>query len=144
MKILMLDCDGVLNSQRSAIAFEGYPMSTNDLNRLDRVAVGLIQKLCEETGCKIVLSSSWRFNKDWDKLGEKLQLPIIDRTSVVQMGSSRGAEIDEWLKEYSVEKYAIVDDIDEFTEEQHKYFVQTDPKNGLLYDDYMALREILK
>lgn len=143
MKILFLDIDNVLNSRRTAIAYDGYPWHYGSMDGFDDVAISLIRQLCYKTETDIVLSSSWRCNEEWTKLKKTLKLPIIDRTPILHLSSSRGAEIDAWLKEHIVEKYAIVDDVDEFTEEQHKYFVQTDPNNGLSYENYMKLKELL-
>lgn len=144
MKILYLDIDGVINSRRTAEAFEGYPWNAKSLENFDKVAIALIQRLCEITDCKIVLSSSWRADPNWKDLAEQLDLPIIDRTPI-KISSNRGEEVAMWLREHpEVTQYAIVDDTDEFLEEQRPFFVQTCPYNGLSYDNYMKLKDLLK
>lgn len=47
MKILFLDIDGVLNSDRSNMAFSGYPHSFSDADmaKFDNVALGLLRRL---------------------------------------------------------------------------------------------------
>lgn len=142
MKVLFLDIDGVLNSTRSAIAFDGYS-SFHNFDKFDDVAVGLIRKICEETNTKIILSSTWRLSKDWKKLKNLLNLPIIDRTPR-KLSSIRGEEISMWLNNFYVDKYVIVDDDSDMLKDQLPYFVQTNSNNGLSYENYEKLMELLK
>jgi len=149
MKILFLDIDGVLNSTRTAVAFNGYGHDTSPkgLSKFDMVAVGLIRTLCKETDTKIVLSSSWRIGRSLDqvvKMGEDLDLPIIGMTRNLNYGV-RGNEIAMWVADYfdAIEKYAIVDDDDDMTDEQWAHFVQTDHHEGLSWQNYKALKTIL-
>lgn len=65
MLVLFLDLDGVCNSTRFMV--ERAKAGTWDsadpkdwTNMLDPVAVALLNKVVEATGCKIVISSSWR------------------------------------------------------------------------------------
>ena len=138
MKILFLDIDGVLNSVRSAIAFAGYPMPKRDGDKFDEVAVGLIRAVCVKTNCVICLSSTWRIGIDPTKLGQQLNLPIMDKTPVTSAGI-RGKEIDMYLKNAQVDKYAIVDDDSDMLPEQLPYFVKTSHINGLSYENYLEL-----
>ena len=144
MKILFLDTDGILNSNRTVVAFNGYPhsFSPEDLDRFDWVAVSLIKKLCEETGAYICLSSSWRLYFSAELCAKELGLPIIDKTPV--LNSCRGKEIDEWLFNHpEVETYAIVDDIDAMLPNQKDYFVHVDERNGLSIQNYADLKSLL-
>lgn len=147
MKILFLDIDGVLNSHRTAIAFNGhFPWSVDeeDLKLFDAVAVNLIRKLCHRTQANVVLSSSWRHGIGWEKIGDKLGIPIIDRTPAKISLTSRGQEIAHWLQDNpKVEKYAIVDDDSDMLESQLPFFVQTTIKNGMMIEHYDRLIEIL-
>lgn len=143
-KILFLDLDGVINSKRTAVAFDGYPhsFSDSDMKRFDHVAIALIRKLCEETDCSIVLSSSWRINSTAHETANALDLPIIDITPVLTV--SRGFEINAWLSEHpQVTRFAIVDDIAEMLGDQENNFVQTDDEVGLSLRDYLDLKQIL-
>jgi hypothetical protein len=146
MKVLFLDIDGVLNSMRTAKAFDGYPWNAKSLENFDKVAIGLIQLLCEETGCFVVLSSTWRLGPNWKDLASQLSLPIIDRTpSNVTLSGYRGEEIKRWLEENPlVTQYAIVDDSTEILPEQLPYFVKTNAEDGLSYQNYLQLKELLK
>lgn len=150
MKVLFLDFDGVLNSERTRAAFKGYPddFSPEQLAKFDPVAIALIARVCRMAGAGIVLSSSWRrlFSVEQCVLG--LGLPIIDRTPDFwdEAGANRGHEIAMWLKANpEVTHYAIVDDLgpDEFLPHQQPHFVQTDPDNGLSYKDHITLMRIL-
>jgi len=143
MKILFLDIDGVLNSVRSCIAFDGYPYSNSNYEKFDDIAVNLIRKLCKTTNTKIILSSTWRLFKGWDKLYEVLNLPIIDKTPH-KLSSTRGEEIDMWLSNNKVDKYAIVDDDNDILVYQLPYFVKVDNTNGLSYENYLQLLKLLK
>lgn len=146
-KILFLDIDGVLNSSRSAIASHGhYPWSVDaeELHRFDAVAVNLIRRICEETACKVVLSSTWRLSEEWVKIGPTLMLPIIDRTPSKIGLTNRGQEINHWLSDKpQVKKYAIIDDDSDMLKSQLPFFVQTSFKNGMMIEHYDQLIEIL-
>jgi hypothetical protein len=134
MKVLFLDIDGVLNSQRSCIAFGGYPHEVTGYHRerFDEVALRLIRGIVKAAGASIVLSSSWRKNEDWQDIGPALELPIIDRTpSGWAPGQVRGHEIAEWLEAHpEVECYAIVDDDSDMLPEQKPFFVHTTHFDG--------------
>ncbi|MDR6389209.1 HAD domain-containing protein [Paraburkholderia phenoliruptrix] len=146
-KVLFLDIDGVLNSRRTVTATGTFPHGFEDKQKphFDWVAVGMIRKLCEVTGASIVLSSSWRIIHSVDDCANGLDLPIFDRTpSLNWSGRVRGDEIAEWLKVHpEVARYAIVDDDSDMLEAQKPYFVQTDFQEGLRYQDYDSLAEIL-
>lgn len=142
MKVLFLDIDGVLNSHRSAIAFGGFPFDVDaHRHRFDEVAVVLIRNIVRIAGAQIVLSSSWRQDKDWERIGSSLQLPIMDRTPV--MGGPRGEEIAAWLAGHEVERYAIVDDDPDMLDEQQPFFVHTSHFDGLTYKDAEKMCELL-
>lgn len=134
MKILFLDIDGVLNSQRSAYAFGGFPFDVDKhRNRFDEVAIALVRNICTAAGAQIVLSSSWRTDKDWQRIGRSLNLPIVDRTPYLHPGP-RGVEIAAWLAEHpEVECYAILDDDGDMLDEQRPFFVQTTHQDGLTF-----------
>lgn len=148
MKILFLDIDGVLNSERSSFAFNGYPhdFSAHDMALFDHVAVALVRKLCAVTGCVIVLSSTWRLNFTAAQAAEALDLPIIDRTPDLGSYDTRSSEVSAWLAEHpEVTSYAIVDDVPVFDDPpaNQSRFVQTDPAIGMTLDTYRALCFVL-
>lgn len=126
MKILFLDVDGVLNSYKTGGM---YALKRNCLRRL--------QKIVEETGCEIVLSSTWR--KDEYALRRLKRvlayrgIKIKDTTPIFQKGF-RGLEIQAWLVSNPSPdgyKFAIVDDDSDMLDHQLPHFFQTDPEYGL-------------
>ena len=145
MKVLFLDIDGVLNSQRSCVAFNGYPHEvTETLHQFDIVALNLIRRVCAVTGCKVVLSSSWRYGKELKDF-ENLNLPMIDFTPRGTGYRIRGGEIKEWLEDHpEVTHYAIVDDNSDMLEEQLPNFVKTQLEDGLSWNNFKQLIEILE
>jgi hypothetical protein len=159
-KILFLDIDGVLNSHLFMLSSIKYRLNkhfpiwkmfkflnimwlyhrilnneTLDkfyLNQIDKKAVSLLNEVINETGCKVVLSSSWRKNKGgYKKVEELLKIKgfigeIIDATPT--LGGRRGEEIEKWLTQHdNIENYVIVDDDSDFTDNQRlNHFVWTD------------------
>jgi hypothetical protein len=143
-KVLFLDIDGVLNSERSCYALGGFPHGFDAKNKLmfDWVAVGLIRRLCADTDTSIVLSSTWRILHSVHDCANGLDLPIFDKTP--GGGGNRGKQIQEWLDAHpEVKQYAIVDDDGDMLDEQRPFFVQTNVRNGLTLDDYSELKRLL-
>lgn len=160
MKVIFLDIDGVMNSKTwytkmRAKNWEWYHMAGKYLAySINPRAVVLLNSIVEQTGAKIVLSSSWRLGPPLCSLQEdfkKLNIDIFDKTpcwgeygvtdwkkEIDENGISkikiipRGEIIDKYLSEHpEVENYVILDDIDEFTKEQYSHFVQIKMEHGL-------------
>ena len=124
MKIIFLDIDGVLNTKetydniykRGGLLFDEVP--------IDKFRLEYLKTIIDETGAKIVLSSSFRyfFMKEGDKLvptslkGSKLSniflkygIEIYDITPT--NGNIREDEIKMWLANHpDVEEFIIMDD----------------------------------
>jgi hypothetical protein len=144
VKVIFLDVDGVLNSHRSVFAFGGYgnDFTPKSMKRFDHCALGLIRRACKETGAVICFSSTWRLGRTPKECADGLDLPIIDKTP--DTPGIRGKQIKEWLDAHpEVEAYAIVDDDSDMLDEQKPFFVHTDHRNGLLFDDYKKLIALL-
>jgi hypothetical protein len=139
MKLLFLDIDGVLNSKRSE---ESYGKQRT-VENLDPIAVCLIHRVVEETGCIICLSSDWRLSHDYMELGKELGLPILFKTPDYPE-YPRSSEIKTVIDGIKPEKYAIVDDQEENGEFNNMNFVQPDMEDGLSYKNYLELVEFLK
>lgn len=137
MKILFLDLDGVVNHQ------EFYRRRANDevlknlpypLCEFDPLVVNRINYILDETNnSKLVVSSSWRFDKHlqniFDNVGFKHK--IYDITPY-GMGKCRGYEIQEWLNNHKdTTNYVIIDDDSDILKEQRKHFIHTSELNGL-------------
>lgn len=145
MKVLFLDIDGVLNHE----SHYKWLMETDEptpqqqvfpYSEFNPASCQILNKIIEETGCKIVLSSTWRLDgiSKMNALFKHFGLPqIYDVTPSLAYKYDtilcRGKEIDKWLSEHpEVTKYAIVDDDNDMEEYQLPYFVKTDAyTNGL-------------
>lgn len=143
MKVIFLDIDGVLNSHRSAVAFGGMPFDAHaHRGRFDEIAVRLIGGIAEVANAKIVLSSSWRNDVNWQQIGPALGLTILDRTP--SMLGPRGKEIAAWLSSNpDVEAYAIVDDDGDMLPEQMPYFVHTNMTDGFTWGCALKLAALM-
>ena len=127
MKVLFLDVDGVLNSREST-------NFKNNLWPVDDYMCFLVGKIQLDTGCSIVVSSSWRNHPDgMKKIREKFN-DIIDKTPSMAR-ANRGAEINNWLDKHpEVTRYAILDDDSDMCEDQMDSFFKTTFKFGLTED----------
>jgi hypothetical protein len=146
VKVLFLDIDGVLNSQRSCIAFGGFPHEVTGFHRemFDEVALRLIRGIVKQADAKVVLSSSWRITHAYDYVGKHLELPIIDATPTRwEPGQVRGHEIAAWLEAHpEVESYVIVDDDPDMLPEQMERFVHTNNFNGFEWAHAARMAEL--
>lgn len=117
MKILFLDIDGVLNSVKFFNTLPHGFTTTRSDEILDPEAIERVNKIINETGAKIVVSSSWRIGlslvelqillKDHGITGD-----IIGMTpSLSFKGRRRGHEIQAWLNNHlEVIDFIILDD----------------------------------
>ncbi len=84
MKVLFLDIDGVVNNKRTKKNFEGF-------TAIDPAMAALVQRIVQNTGCEIVLSSSWRlFQNSRDELERKIckLAPGSDQRAIPRRGLS--------------------------------------------------------
>lgn len=108
MKVLFLDIDGVLRSER-----------WNTPSGLRSTCVGRLCAIIRLTGCKIVVSSTWRCG-GWEEIKNSLadagfdialKDSLHDFTPEINDGI-RGDEIAAWLAEHpEVESFVILDDM---------------------------------
>lgn len=164
-KILFLDIDGVLNTERQhdRCVNEGIAPVDGFGYAFDPIAVANLKSIVENTGADIVISSSWKF---WgldamQQMWANRNLPgkVIDVTpnkvsdelllnvdlSHIDMPAGKGSEIKEWLSTsgQDVTHYAILDDVPDMLPEQESHFVQTDPRIGITKEDANQVIEIL-
>ena len=161
--IIFLDVDGVLNCQihYESLQFQNYKQAKKHLRKL--VKSGKIKRLdyyrsqisleriewlnnvCEETGAKIVVSSTWRQGKTIEFLQQIFDycgatFEVISKTE--KLGYERGIEISKWLRDnikiettgmhdYQFKKYAIIDDDSDMLLNQAPNFFKTDEYSGL-------------
>lgn len=128
MKILFLDVDGVMNCQGT------FTKDPNATFPIDQYMAFLVGKIVLETGCKVVLSSSWKHHKDSIDYIHRRIVNIYDTTPDV--GSVRGDEIKAWLdnSKYKVDRYAILDDNSDMLPEQMPNFFKTQWLVGITED----------
>lgn len=133
MKIIFLDVDGELT-------YSNY--QNEETANIDIEKVKFLKEICDRTGAKVVISSSWRgtedytpkiyhvlreilSNNDIEVLGDTpyLKTEIIgdvpetirleeDLDIKCKYGTGRAAEIQKWINEHEVESFVILDDED--------------------------------
>lgn len=119
-KIIFLDIDGVLNVYCQGRDEFGCTFHQQFEDNL--------RAIIEETGAKIVVSSTWRLSglqvmQDmWNK--RKLPGKVIDITPHIDI-CKRGEEIQYWLDNNQVINYVIIDDDSDMLKSQLKNFVKT-------------------
>jgi len=160
MKVIFLDIDGVLNSEASMRDL-GIRNRFND--NPHPMHIKWLNKIIEETGAKVVISSTWRtsgnslmFNRFLNLLGFKGD--VIDKTP--DLDTYRGTEIKSWLlshadkiKKYKhsqwysnkepVESFVILDDNNDMLELSATNLVLIDGGDGLQEEHARKAIEIL-
>jgi len=133
IKIIFLDIDGVLNV---------YGRERDRFGQIfHQPYVDNLKRIIDETGAKIVISSTWRFAglQVMKELWEERNLPgevisiTIDCYQYVGEGKEefydrveRGHEIQDWLDgRTDIESYVIIDDDNDFLPHQRGNFVRT-------------------
>lgn len=146
MKVIFLDFDGVITTYKSQY-------------RLDEEKMKLIKRICNKTGAKIVISSSWRRWTLEDTIKDitdtsrwGVPVPFTPIKKVVGVTSRvyafknddvqhhcrvpRGVEIKMYLDEHTdIDNYVILDDDADMLLEQAPYFIKTDAIEGLSEED---------
>ena len=141
MKILFLDCDGVINHNAWYRSQAYYDNDFLDPD-IDPKVIERLNKLTNSKNVKIVISSSWKIASGCIERLRRVGLDnVIDITpnlifSVPIEKYCRGMEIDAYLNAHSeVEKYLIIDDMNDFFDEQQRYFLLIDYQVGFTDDD---------
>lgn len=142
-KVLFLDIDGPMIPRRAYY----LPGQTRVASVFDPVAVSLIKRVLDETGAKIVISSSWgRLGKDyvepalnenglsWDKYVH------FDWITPRQADKDdRNAEIKNWLKAHKeIKKWVSLDDA-----RLKKNNVKVSFEDGVQWSHYLELMSFL-
>ena len=97
MKVIFLDVDGVLNSDEYFDKVRNLKIKGIE-NQIDVEKIKLLKKAVDETGAKVVLSSSWRFTLNEQPLRDLLSrygIGVYSRTPYIDW--ERGLEIKKWL-----------------------------------------------
>ena len=137
--IIFLDFDGVLNDLQFFIDRNADESGDRSLaqRHFNPEKVELINKLCDNTGAKVVVSSSWREGSDTEEMRSLMTdvggtFDIIDITPYIK-GVPRGWEIDQWLKcNFNNNKnWVIIDDDSDMPGSQLRHFFRTDSNYGI-------------
>jgi hypothetical protein len=155
VKLIFADVDGVLNSHQW---FEKQKDERNatHIQDIDPDAVGRLNRICKETGAKVVISSVWRFSH-MDTLVEVFKkygpdIEIIGSTGRGCRSCLRGNEILQWIKDneeligdhyYNFKDYVILDDDSDMLYWQRHNFIQTRAADGGLMDSHVEKAIVL-
>jgi hypothetical protein len=146
MKILFLDIDGVLNYEQYYT--RGRRDAPHPLSEICPVAIDNLNRIVSETGCKVVISSTWRHSgiqycinvlRECGFTGMVIGItPSLDKHGE---WVCRGNEIDQYLKFHKLYKYdsyyitdhdyAIIDDDSDMLYRQRHNFFECSPVKGL-------------
>lgn len=144
MKVIFLDVDGVLNSDE-------YFEETKGLNLqgiyqdIDVEKIKLLKKAVDETGAKVVLTSSWRYTKNAIKLKELLKEYeiFVDATPFIE--NKRGLEIKKWLLDnQNVDDFVTLDDeiFDSFDEDLLEKLIKISDGNGYNFGEGLLEKDV--
>lgn len=143
MKVLFLDIDGVCNSRDYLRRGRAKNRNFTLWNVTDPDAVRLVRRIVRETGCVVVLSSTWRLYPESVAVVRRDVCRIMDCTPDLQRGYKRGVvergrEVKAWLDEHpEVTQYAIIDDDSDFL--PHQWHFRTTFEKGLTEDTAQAV-----
>ena len=147
MKVIFLDIHGVLCSMRSAAAYGGYPAAGNPASwdRFDDTAIALLRAAIAHTGARVVLSSTWRDEANLAALEYRFGVKIYDVTRASTGDTdTRGARVLDWLAAHpDADRYAILDDDDDFYQNQMDKLCLTSKRNGFLLGHFDEMIELL-
>ena len=167
MKILFLDNDGVIclsnNWGGRAVKWANFKRDNPDTDAtfdnkpiqcrfddFDKGAVKVLNKILEETGAEIVVSSDWRLHANLEELGDyyesqgiiKRPIAVTDQFKDVfpkewnafrfraELELERSMEIGYWLENHpEVTHWVAVDDLNMSPEFLSKYFSNSEDKN---------------
>ena len=140
-KYLFLDFDGVLNTGKYArqMKREGIDPFDEFGAMFDPEAIANLKHIVELTGCKIILSSTWRnegimrMRKLWKERGLPGEIYSMTPMMGFPLREAKALEINAWLDQNAGRdyRYVILDDEDYFFPKQQEHLVLTDDKEGL-------------
>ncbi len=138
MKVIFLDFDGVITTEWSSF-------------KIEHEKIKLLNRLIEETGAKVVVSSAWRY-RDGDPVkslqeqleGHGFKGEVISITNL--NWEDRGKEIDDWVREHDIESYVVIDDdvADIVGYKCADFLIKTNMQEGLTDDVVEVAKALLK
>lgn len=162
MNIIFLDIDGVLNTKRYRdiqVKYDGINEEEAKFN-FDPKCMKFLKKIVEETNAYIVISSTWKYDKEKDDdlywlnlIGNlniyKLKDRVIDCTpdlrAELRTFNCRSAEIEKWLtlNNGKVNNFVIIDDDYNINECIINHLAPCEEQYGFNEDVYMIAKKIL-
>ena len=145
MKIIFLDFDGVLTTPSS-----DYTFTKDAIDRLGHIL--------SETGAKLVITSSWRsetveqmrnlLSGNQSSATRYIRFPYVKEIIGVTPHCGawlRGQEIQKWLENtrFPVERYAIIDDEEQYLQNQKPFLVRTSHSIGITDEDVESVIRLL-
>ncbi|MCI6692399.1 HAD domain-containing protein [Clostridium sp. SGI.024] len=149
MKVIFLDIDGVLNSEKF--------LNNNKGQVVDRERVSILKSIVDKTGAVIVMSSGWRLWFDDNMLpqdgyskelyevlcefninlfGKTLDFSTEEIRSRKTFSHVKAKEITAWLNDNkSIEKYVVIDDLDLKNKEINNHLVRVNGEIGITEED---------
>lgn len=141
MKALFLDIDGVCNSEES-LKKQYIRNGKATILEIDPEMAFRVGKIILNTGCKLVISSSWR---NWPDGMEQIKgavYPEIYGKTPYSKDGFRGKEVRAYLKEHTeITRYAILDDDSDFYPDQPLF--KTQWKTGITEEIAKQVTEYL-
>lgn len=151
MKAIFLDIDGVLNNTKHLVELvdligrNQYIILIKQIHNIpfDYRSCKMLQELIKETGAEIILSSTWRMNKEQIAIIEEYaEIKIKDITP--KLNGNRGEEIKQYLNNHpKIIEYVILDDDTDMLKEQMGHFVKVNNMTGFTITEYIQCRNIL-
>ena len=137
MNIIFLDIDGVLNSHRKLKeVYEKTNKPHSGYNYpFDEICLNNLKSLVEITNSKLVITSSWRKDKEGrDTLIKALKEYQLDQSIIGYtpiLNKTRGIEIQAYLDNLEIQPNFIILDDDTDMEELIQYLIKTNISVGL-------------
>ena len=156
-KIIFLDIDGVLNSDKFYKDLSQYirwkKAKEEGKSRDEQIAIASIDPeavkwvwhIVNHTQASLVISSTWRSDNRLIVKFNYMGLPEFIDITPYTIQRHRGTEIQMWLDAHpEVDNYVILDDDTDMLDEQKPFFVNTTFKCGLTEGLAKKAIEILK
>lgn len=158
MNIIFLDIDGVLNKGKDNCSQNRYryddkwshPTDKFDLYYIDPDLAKMLSQFIEENDLKIVISSTWRYDKTLTQLKELFGNRFLPAERIIgvtpELGGYRRDEIRYFLfnVEFPIDKFIIIDDDPNANvKDKRGKFIQTSFYKGLTYKHIQQMKAFL-
>lgn len=150
-RVMFLDYDGVVNTpiwnEKGTKCRYNFP-GDDSVNNFQ--AVQWISEVCQKFHYDIVVTSTWRKSCNYKEClingGLRDGINILGKTDDLWAkyeDCTRGEEIARYIEEHpEIKFYLIVDDENDFRDDQQSHFIQTDGTTGFGMHEYYKAHEI--